>query len=75
MELHPHNLQHLFQQLGLPDSPAEIDIFVKSHQLPKGTTLVEASFWTPSQVDFLKQSLNNDSNWVGAVDILAKRLA
>lgn len=69
------DLQNLFFQLGLPDSPAEIDAFVQSHQLPPGTTLPEAAFWTPSQVAFLKQSLSNDSDWVGAVDILAKRLA
>lgn len=75
METNPHNLQNLFRQLGLPGSPAEIDAFILAHRLPVGVALVEAAFWTSAQAAFLKQALEDDSDWAEAVDELAQRLA
>ena len=72
METNPHNLANLFLQLGLPD---EVDTFVATHQLPTGIKLSDAPFWSEAQATFLKQALINDSDWCGAVDALAVRLA
>lgn len=75
MELNPHDLEHLFQQLGLPAGPAERDAFVRTHRLAAGVRLSEAPFWTPSQAEFLKKSLADDASWSALADELAAMLS
>jgi hypothetical protein len=70
-----HPLSDLFAQLGLPNSAAEIDAFVARHApLSSTVALVDAPFWTPSQVEFLSESLDADADWAEAVDHLDARL-
>ncbi|MBV8621036.1 MAG: DUF2789 domain-containing protein [Curvibacter sp.] len=75
MDTSPHDLPHLFRQLGLPSSPADIDAFVSSHRLPPGTTLPLAAFWTPAQAALLTEGLCADADWSEAIDELATRLS
>ena len=75
METNPHNLTHLFHQLGLPAEPADIDAFTARHRLPTGLALCQADFWSPMQAKFLAQAVAEDSDWSDAADHLAVRLS
>ena len=75
METSAHNLSTLFSQLGLPDQPADIDVFIATHHLRSGTTLDAAAFWTPVQAALLRQGLADDADWSSAIDELATRLS
>ena len=74
MDTSRHDLNALFRQLGLPDSPKEIDAFIAGHAMPPGSALAEAPFWSAGQAAFLAQALAEDSEWTGAVDDLDSRL-
>lgn len=75
MEAVFHPLSDLFAQLGLPNSPAEIDAFIAQHApLPSSIALADAPFWNPSQAAFLRESLESDADWAEAVDHLDARL-
>lgn len=66
-----HYFSDLFAQLGLGDSPAEIETFVSEHSpLPADTMLEDAPFWSRSQADFLRQAKCADSDWAEVVDTL-----
>lgn len=66
-----YSLSGLFAQLGLPNSPGEIQQFITTHKpLPQAEPLANASFWTPSQASFLREALINDSDWAEIVDEL-----
>ncbi|MGE8556858.1 MAG: DUF2789 family protein, partial [Acinetobacter sp.] len=43
----------LFEQLGLASSPAAIELFIRTHQLPSQQNLHDAPFWNKSQREFL----------------------
>ncbi len=71
MDMSSHNLQSLFEQLGLPSSEEQITVFLDQHSpLDPGVTLVEASFWNPGQRAFLIESLAEDSDWTELVEHL-----
>lgn len=66
-----HPFHELFEQLGLPSSPNEIRAFLQAHApLPKETALPDAPFWTPAQAAFLREALQQDSDWAEVVDAL-----
>lgn len=66
-----HSLSGLFAQLGLPNSPREIDDFIQHHHpLPQAEPLSKASFWTEAQATFLRDAIANDSDWAEVVDEL-----
>lgn len=75
MNTSPHDLSALFDQLGLPSDMASINSFIASHELPPGTRLPFASFWTPAQRQFLKEALNEDAEWAEAADEIAMLLS
>lgn len=72
MDIHSHHPMHeLFAQLGLNNSPAAIDRFIRTHQLRKEDgELYRAIFWTPSQAQLIKQAIEADSDWSESVDEL-----
>ena len=75
METFNHTINTLFQQLGLDSSDKAIDSFIKQHSpISSGTLLYRANFWKPSQADFLKQAVDEDSDWTGVVDNLNSML-
>ena len=73
LDEHP-SLELLFAQLGLDNDDASIDRFIAEHQLPAETFLTEAPFWSPSQVDFLRNRMHADDQWAVYVDELNKLL-
>jgi hypothetical protein len=71
-----HALSDLFRQLGLADEPAAIERFISTHRpLPAGQALCDAPFWSPSQAQFLRESLARDADWAEPVDTLAVLLS
>lgn len=69
-----HTLEALFLQLGLPNSPEEIDAFIQQHRpLPDGLLLSQADFWTQNQATFLREAILKDADWAVVVDELSVR--
>ena len=65
------NMTRLFDQLGLPSTPHQIQVFIESHSpLAASTELHLAEFWNPSQADFLCVEMTGDSDWVMIIDRL-----
>ena len=71
MNICSYDLPTLFDQLGLPSDNASIDYFITSHELPTGISLVNATFWTPSQARFLKEAIEQDAEWAEVTDMVA----
>lgn len=75
METTAHNLGNLFRQLGLSGESTDVDRFIAEHPLPSGVALAQAPFWNAEQAAFLKQAIDDDSDWSEAADELAVRLS
>lgn len=75
MDTSQHSLGALFKQLGLPDERKEIDAFLGSHRLAEGQNLPDAPFWNEAQSQFLREALQQDSDWTEEADELAVRLS
>lgn len=75
MEASLHTLNHLFAQLGLPHSDAEIDRFIQTHSHLAGyISLADAPYWTPAQAAFLREEIVKDADWAEVIDQLNTRL-
>ena len=71
MDNYLHGMKDLFEQLGLPSSPEAIQEFIKTNQnMALDMALWNARFWSDAQAQFLKEAIEQDSNWVEAVDHL-----
>lgn len=68
------SLALLFSQLGLANSPAAIELYVRTHQLTANQNLHDAAFWNKSQRDFLISHLVQDDDWAIMVDELNQQL-
>ncbi|MDR9752667.1 DUF2789 domain-containing protein [Pseudomonas sp. SZMC_28357] len=75
MDSPTHDLQGLFDQLGLDSSEAGIDGFIAANSpLPDDKKLIDADFWSPQQAAFLKEQLREDADWARVVDELNLRM-
>lgn len=71
MELLRHDMQTLFEQLGLPGDPDAIRRFISTHRpVPNGTHLYDAAFWSPGQASFLREEIQEDADWAETIDEL-----
>ena len=71
MDMSPHTLATLFDQLGLPSTEKAIDIFVEEHSpLDPELRLESAQFWNPGQRSFLIEAQADDSDWTEVVEHL-----
>jgi len=70
MDTAPKTLNALFAQLGLPDDDAGMQRFIAQHRLSPEIQLPDAQFWTPSQATFLREALEDDSDWAEISDQL-----
>ena len=69
MERPVHDMSNLFAQLGEPNDEAAIAKFIESHRpLAEDVQLHEATFWTESQANFLRESVLDDADWAEVVD-------
>ncbi|MBS1228359.1 MAG: hypothetical protein H6R17_1636 [Proteobacteria bacterium] len=75
MEQHTHTMSHLFSQLGQDSDAAAIAHFITTYRsLPGGIRLSDAAFWTPTQAAFLREAIQDDSDWSEIVDQLNSAL-
>jgi hypothetical protein len=66
----------LFLQLGLPADPSSIAAFIEDHAGACHTcALPNATIWTESQRVFLKESINEDSDWAIVAEQLTSLLS
>ncbi|MDO6460483.1 DUF2789 domain-containing protein [Granulosicoccaceae sp. 1_MG-2023] len=65
-----YTMEALFEQLGLKSDADAIDAFIKTHQLPEGCALSEASFWNDAQRHFICEEMVEDADWTPVVDEL-----
>lgn len=68
------SLELLFSQLGLANSPAAIELYVRTHQLPAELSLHDAPFWNKAQRSLLISHLVQDDDWAIWVDELNQQL-
>lgn len=68
------SLELLFSQLGLPNSPAAIELYIRTHQLPAQVYLHDAPFWNKAQRSLLISHLVQDDDWAIWVDELNQQL-
>lgn len=68
------SLEMLFSQLGLANSPAAIELYVRTHQLPAHMLLHEAPFWNKAQRSLLISHLVQDDDWAIWIDELNQQL-
>lgn len=75
MENPVHRFNELFAQLGLPCDGPGIRQFLAQHTpLASIINLPDAAFWTPAQAAFLREALQQDSDWTEVVDQLNEAL-
>ncbi|GAA3915115.1 DUF2789 domain-containing protein [Litoribacillus peritrichatus] len=75
MDLSNHyQIDTLFSQLGLDSDKQSIEEFIANHHLSGNIRLDEAPFWSPSQSAFLREAINEDSDWAEIVDHLDTEL-
>lgn len=65
-----HTLNDLFAQLGLASEDAAIDEFLVRHHLAGDQKLSKAPFWSDGQREFLREAIQDDSDWCEVVDEL-----
>ena len=71
MEPFIHDLTSLFKQLGLENTNEAIEDFIcRNKPVPGHLELHEAEFWSASQASFLKEAIEEDSDWAEIVDEL-----
>lgn len=75
MDTSEHSLSGLFKQLGLANSKADIEAFLREHRLAEGQALPKAHFWNRAQAQFLSEALEEDSDWAEVADELAVLLS
>lgn len=74
MDTSVHNIKTLFQQLGLPNSDAAIEAFLKNNHLPRDIPLQQAAFWNNAQAQFIRDAIVDDADWAEVVDQLDAQL-
>jgi len=74
MDTSKHDIEGLFLQLGLPNSPAAIEAFVQNNHLPDSIPLEQAAFWSAGQAQFIHEAIEQDSDWAEVVDQLDAQL-
>ena len=76
MQSSVHTMSDLFLQLGLPADAQSIAAFIEKHAGACQTcTLPYASIWTHSQRTFLKEAINEDSDWAIPAEQLTSLLS
>ena len=61
------SLELLFSQLGLANSAAAIELYVRTHQLPANVSLHDAPFWNKAQRSLLISHQHADDD--GAISV------
>ena len=75
MDTPSHPFHDLFAQLGLPsDAPGIASFLAMNAPLPGNVLLPDAPFWSLSPATFLREALQQDSDWAELADQLSQSL-
>lgn len=75
MEKHAHSMSNLFAQLGQPSDKLAIEQFIAANRpLAGAIRLHEATFWSASQSEFLRQAIGDDADWAEVAEALNSQL-
>lgn len=74
MDNSDHSLSQLFAQLGLPYDDVRIEQFISQHHIPAGLPLAQASGRQPAQAALLREALQQDADWIDAIDHVNERM-
>jgi hypothetical protein len=74
MDTSTHDMPGLFAQLGLPTSDTAIENFIYNNHLGRDIPLDHAAFWSAGQAQFIREALEQDSDWAEVVDQLDAQL-
>ena len=70
MDTSSHTMQTLFEQLGLSSDEVAIENFIFNNHLKDNMPLDHAACWSASQAQFIREALDQDSDWCEIVDQL-----
>lgn len=70
MDTSLHSMQTLFEQLGLSSNETAIENFIFNNHMGKDIPLDHAAFWNVGQAQFIREALEQDSDWSEVVDQL-----
>lgn len=70
MDTTNHSMQTLFEQLGLSSNETAIENFIFNNHMGKDIPLDHAAFWNTGQAQFIREALDQDSDWSEVVDQL-----
>ncbi len=74
MDTSQHTMKTLFDQLGLASSDVAIEQFIHNNRLRPDIPLDHAAFWSAGQAQFIREALDEDSDWSEIVDQLDAQL-
>ena len=74
MDTSQHTMQTLFDQLGLASSETAIENFIQNNRLSADIPLDHAACWSAAQAQFIREALDEDSDWSEIVDQLDAQL-
>jgi hypothetical protein len=63
-------MQTLFEQLGLSSNETAIENFIFNNHMGRDIPLDHAAFWNTGQAQFIREALDQDSDWSEVVDQL-----
>ncbi|MEE9902326.1 MAG: DUF2789 domain-containing protein [Acinetobacter haemolyticus] len=67
-------MTNLFEQLGLDSSETAIAQFIDRHQLEANINIIDATYWSDAQRQFLAEKIKSDGEWAIVVDQLNESL-
>lgn len=71
MDAFSHNLNSLFEQLGIPSTDDEImNFLLNNNKVPSHIQIHQAKFWSPAQAEFIRTALAENSSWSGVIGSL-----
>ena len=70
MDTSDHSMKTLFEQLGLSSNETAIENFIFNNHMGTGIPLDHAACWNAGQAQFIREALDQDSDWSEVVDQL-----
>ncbi len=70
MDTSKHSMKTLFEQLGLSANETAIENFIFNNHLGNDIPLDHAACWNTGQAQFIREALDQDSDWSEVVDQL-----
>ena len=70
MDTSDHSMKTLFEQLGLSSNETAMENFIFNNHMGNDIPLDHAACWNAGQAQFIREALDQDSDWSEVVDQL-----